>query len=297
MLYDLAALTAAFSIAFSNLLSPAAIRHLGPVVFNCWRLGAALLALLILVAVQGGWKLPSNGQLLALVISGAIGIVIGDSCIYAAIARLGPRRSAVLYTAWAPFAALLGYIILGETLSRTKIFGIGLVVTGILLAIRYRDCKSSGASEETQGSVIVGVLFAVLSGICAASAVLIARPVVANGVDPAAAATIRAAAGLIGLLILSRIPGFKGVRPITASIAVRSAASGLLGMGAGMTLVLFALSERPVGVVSALSSTTPVLILPLLWLINGMRPAFAAWIGAAIAVAGVSLISGAYQAF
>ena len=292
MLYDLAALAAAFSIALSNLISPAAIRHLGPVVFNCWRLGAALLALLMLVALQGDWKLPSNGQLSALVVSGVIGIVIGDSCIYAAIARLGPRQSAVLYTTWAPFAALLGYVILGETLSPTKILGIGLVAIGIMLAITYRDRKSSGVLEEIQGSATAGVLFGVLSGICAAGAVLIARPVVADGIDPATAAAIRAATGLIGLLILSRMPGFRGRGRITAGIALRSAASGLLGMGAGMTLVLFALSARPVGVVSTLSSMTPVLILPLVWLASGTRPAAAAWIGAAIAVAGVSAISG-----
>jgi hypothetical protein len=47
-----------------------------------------------------------------------------------------------------------------------------------------------------------------------------------------------------------------------------------------MVLVLFALSMRPVGVVSTLSTTTPVLILPLLWLVHGVRPA--PWRGLAL---------------
>jgi drug/metabolite transporter (DMT)-like permease len=294
MLYDLAALTAAFSVALSNLISPAAIRRLGPVVFNCWRLAAAFFALLALLALRDAWKLPSSAHLLALVISGAIGIVIGDSFIYAAMGRLGPRRTAVLYTTWAPFAALLGYFALGETLSSTKIIGIALVVTGISPAIAGRDAKSAGELEEIRGSLGVGMLFGLLGGLCAAGAVLLARPVMADGVDPAAAATIRAAAGLVGLLFVSRIPAFGSHGRIDASIALRSASSGLLGMGAGMTLVLFALSVRPVGVVSTLSSTTPVLILPLLWLVSGARPAPIAWAGAAIAVAGVSAISSGY---
>ena len=50
-------------------------------------------------------------------------------------------------------------------------------------------------------------------------------------------------------------------------------------------------SMRPVGVVSTLSSMTPVLILPLLWLVHGDRPAPLAWIGALVAVMGVSAIS------
>src|SRR3954452_8085741 len=74
MLYDLAALAAAVSIAFSNLIAPQAIRHLGPVVFNCWRLAAALLALLGLIAVRGGWSWPSSGELLALAASSMLGI-------------------------------------------------------------------------------------------------------------------------------------------------------------------------------------------------------------------------------
>ncbi|HEU0145390.1 MAG TPA: EamA family transporter, partial [Bradyrhizobium sp.] len=100
MLYDLAALAAAVSIAFSNLIAPQPIRHLGPVVFNCWRLAAVLLALLGLVAVRGGWSWPSSGELLALAASSMLGIVTADSCFYAAIARLGPRRTSVIYTSW-----------------------------------------------------------------------------------------------------------------------------------------------------------------------------------------------------
>jgi drug/metabolite transporter (DMT)-like permease len=291
MLYDLAALTAAFSVAVSNLISPSAIRHLGPIVFNCWRLGAALFALVALVTLRGGWNLPSKVHLLALVTSSTIGIVVGDSCIYAAMGRLGPRRTAVIYTTWAPFAALFGYFILGETLSLTKTIGIGLVIFGISLAITYRETQSSGTLEEIRGSLGAGILFGLLGSICAAGAVLIARPVMADGVDPAVAAAIRATVGLVGLLFLSQIPGFKAPYRINAAIALRSAASGLLGMGAGMTLVLFALSTRPIGVVSTLSSMTPVLILPLLWLVSGVRPASGAWIGAAVAVAGVAAIS------
>jgi hypothetical protein len=76
----------------------------------------------------------------------------------------------------------------------------------------------------------------------------------AAGVDLATAAAIRVTAGLVGLLAVSQIPGFRGRGRINGPIALRSAASGQLGMGAGMTLVLVALSMRPVAVVSTLSS-------------------------------------------
>jgi drug/metabolite transporter (DMT)-like permease len=293
MLYDLAAVAAAVSIAFSNLVAPQAIRHLGPVVFNCWRLGAAFIALLGLVAIRGAWSWPPAGQLLALAVSSVLGIITADSCFYAAMARLGPRRTSVLYTSWAAFAALLGYLILGETLSLVKIAGIACVIGGVSLAILFRS-GSSTAEEETHGSLPAGVLFGLLSALCAAGAVLIARPVMAQGLDPAMATVIRAAVALPGLLLLSRLPGFRAQKAVTPEIALRSAASGLLGMGIGMTLVLFALSGRPVGIVSTLSSTTPVAILPLLWATSGVRPAPAAWLGAACAVIGAAAIASGY---
>ena len=292
MLYDLAAVAAAVSIAFSNLIAPPAVRHLGPVVFNGWRLAAALLALLGLVAVRGAWSWPPAGQMLALASSSLLGIVIADSCFYAAIARLGPRRTSVIYTSWAAFAALLGYLILGETLSPVKVAGIACVVGGVWLAILFRGGKP--ASEETQGSLPAGIVFGLLSALCAAAAVLIARPVMAQGLDPAMATIIRASVALPGLVALSRLPGFRAPAPASAPIALRSAASGLLGMGVGMTLVLFALSGQTVGIVSTLSSTTPVAILPLLWATTGERPAQAAWLGAACAVLGAAAIASGY---
>ena len=137
-------------------------------------------------------------------------------------------------------------------------------------------------------------MFGLLSALSAAVAVLIARPVMASGVDAATATVIRATVGLAGLIAMSRLPGFRAPAPVSTAIVRRSAASGILGMGVGMTLVLFALSGQPVGVVSTLSSTTSVVILPMLWWTSGVRPAAAAWIGAVFAVIGVAAIASGY---
>ena len=61
-------------------------------------------------------------------------------------------------------------------------------------------------------------------------------------------------------------------------------------MALGVTLLLFALSGGKVGIVSILSATTPALLLPLLWIRTGERPAAGAWIGAALVVIGSALI-------
>jgi drug/metabolite transporter (DMT)-like permease len=205
--------------------------------------------------------------------------------------RLGPRRAAVLYATNAPFAAVLGFLVLGEELATVKLIGIVLVVVGVWIAVAYRETGPAGHWEEVRGRLGAGIAFGLTGGLSAALAALIARPVMAAGVDPAVAASVRAAVGLHGLIVLACACPLRAHRPVTGHMLALAALSGLLGMAAGMTLVLFALSMRPTGIVTTLASTTPVLLLPLLWLINGKKPAPQAWLGAALAVGGVAVLS------
>ncbi|GLH78163.1 membrane protein [Bradyrhizobium sp. SSBR45G] len=289
MFSDLAALAAAFSIAVSNIIAPSAVRQLGPVVFNAIRLGAALLTVLVVVTLRGGWAWPSDHQILMLAASSLLGVVIADSCFYAALARLGPRFTAIVYASWSAFAAVLGYLLLGETLSAVKMLGVGCIVGGVWVAILFR--QPGAMAQETHGSLRTGLVFGLAAALFAAAAVLMARPVMAAGLDPALATSIRAVFGLAALIAASFMPGARRSFPLDRWVVMRSALSGVLGMGVGMTLVLFALGNRPAGIVSSLSSTTPVMILPLLWWQTGLRPAPTAWLGAGLAVAGVVAIT------
>ncbi len=58
-----------------------------------------------------------------------------------------------------------------------------------------------------------------------------------------------------------------------------------------MSLLMAALAHGNVGIVSTLSSMTPVVILPMVWLRSGRPPSLNAWLGAGLAVVGTALIS------
>jgi drug/metabolite transporter (DMT)-like permease len=58
----------------------------------------------------------------------------------------------------------------------------------------------------------------------------------------------------------------------------------------GMTLFLYALQGSQTGIIATLSATSPVIILPLLWLRTGQRPSGLSWAGAAMAIGGLALI-------
>jgi drug/metabolite transporter (DMT)-like permease len=69
--------------------------------------------------------------------------------------------------------------------------------------------------------------------------------------------------------------------------------NGFLAMAMGMTLILVALRQGDVGMVAILSSTTPVILLPLLWWHSGQRPSLTAWAGALLATLGTTMVLGA----
>jgi drug/metabolite transporter (DMT)-like permease len=112
----------------------------------------------------------------------------------------------------------------------------------------------------------------------------------AAGTDAPAAACVRIAIALIALSGLAATPRFRALAIPTIRMLAAASLAGALGMGGGMTLLLFALSAGSVGVVTTLASTTPIMLLPLLWLVSGVRPDWRAWAGAILAAGGVLVI-------
>ena len=292
-IHELAALVAAASWALTGIVSIAPSRTLGAMGFVRLRMAIVFVGLAIAATVLDGWRSLASPMLLPILASGAVGIFVGDTALFATMNRLGPRATGLLFAMNAPIAALLGWIVLGESLGETALVGIALAVAGVLLAVAYGRRSGDGANwlETVRGPLWVGIAFGLLAASAQALGTLLARPVMAAGADPIAVSAVRcaiAAAALQALAFAS--PAARLAAPLTPRLVGLVALSGFLAMGVGMTLLLFALEGGEVGIVSTLSATTPVMILPLLWYVGGRSPAPAAWMGAALTVAGAALI-------
>lgn len=292
-IYELAAVGAATCWALTGLLSAGPAGYLGALAFNRTRQLFVAFLLGLYVLASGTWRELQPEVLWPLLLSGFIGIFVGDTLLFTCLNRLGPRRSGILFALNAPVAALLGWSVLGERLSGTAVAGIGLTLCGVLLAILFGKRRDQQHEWETvKGPLWLGVLVGLLAALSQATGSLIARPVMATRIDPLAASMLRTAVAALCLTALTQLP-MKAVKPkgpLTRSLFVQTAATGIIALAFGMTLLLFALSGGKVGIVSTLSATTPVIILPMLWLKTRTVPAPGAWAGAALVVVGMALI-------
>lgn len=295
--YDLMALGAAVCWASGSVLAVAPLRHLGAFAFTRWRmLLVALLmwAITLLAAPLGGWQsLPRDAWGL-MALSGLIGIFIGDTALFGAMNRLGPRRSGVLFATHAVFSAGLGYWLLGERMGLQAALGGLLTVAGVMAAILLgRRREDDHAWEADHGPVFMGVVLGLLAALCQAVASLIVKPVMANpAVDPIAASAVRVsvATALHFVLLWGGFAPARAHTRATLGVLAQTGINGFISMGLGMTLVLMALRHGDVGTVALLSSVSPVVLLPLLWLRLGRAPAPGAWLGAGLTVVGTALI-------
>ncbi|MEJ2177212.1 MAG: DMT family transporter [Gammaproteobacteria bacterium] len=292
MPYEFAALGAAFSWVFASLLAADSSREIGGVAFNRIRVSAGFVMLLMITLLSGELLLVSMTWYPLLVLSGLAGLAIGDTALFAAFKRLGPRRAQILYACNAPIAVVLGMVFLGESPSIGQIAGIVSVFSGVVIAIIWgKRASQLHRWEQIQGAIWIGVGLGLVSALGQALGSLLVKPALDAGVDPMAASTVRIGAATI-LLIAMRQFGLS--EPAVSSIASRhvfyASMNALLAIVVGVSLLLWAFAHGDVGIGSILASTTPVLILPWLWYRTGERPAAGAWIGALIAVLGTAAI-------
>jgi drug/metabolite transporter (DMT)-like permease len=291
VIYELAALAAAVLWACTAIISTGPAKALGAVHFNLFRMAMVFVGLLVVSLMTGGFDAVLWAQAGPLLLSGAIGIFLGDTLMFSGLRRLGPRRNQVIFATNAPLAAIIGWLWLGETFQWIGIAGVALVSMGVATAVFFgRRKDETHALESTDGRLLVGICLALGAALCQAVGIVVSRPAMEAGVDPIAASVLRVGIAVLGLFV-SYLIHHRALPSIPSRpLLVQTAISGLLGMGVGMTLVQYSLIGAKAGVVATLSSLSPVLILPVLWIIYRRRPALGAWVGAAIAVSGSALL-------
>ena len=254
---------------------------------------ACVVLLPVLIAIPW-WDQPQIWLLLLL--SGVVGIALGDSFYLAALRRLGTRR-ALTVEALAPLvAAISGLVWMGEAVSAATWAGASLVSASVLIVARQRPPEHTPAADRQGANQLLGIGLALLAVVCGVGGAALSRSMLLSAtVLPLQSAAVRLLGGLLALLpwltwrwqppwpkTRQAGPQPQQQRALTVITAT------VLGTNLGILLQQTALQQLPLAVAITLLSTAPVMAL-LVAKSEGDKPQVAGLTASLLAVGGVAL--------
>jgi drug/metabolite transporter (DMT)-like permease len=241
--------------------------------------------------VRGAW-LPLDASLHAwswLALSGIAGFLVGDLCLFRAYVVLGPRLSSLIMSLAPPLTVLFGGWILDEHLGEIALLGMSLTVAGVAWAILDRRGSVRGLRPARP---LAGILLAFGGAIGQAGGLVLSKLGMGQ-YHPLPATQIRVLAGIVGfsaVFFLWRWWPRVG-RGLCDGPALRATALGsVFGPFLGVTLSLAAVQATHAGVAASIMATTPIIIIPMVWVARGERVGWSGLVGTVLAVAGVALL-------
>lgn len=266
-------------------------KKIGSLQLNIIRLVIGMAFLSIFTLITRGMLLPLDASFNTwkyLILSGIIGLVLGDLLLLEAFVRVGARISMLIFASVPPMSALLAYIILKETMTPRQIIGMVITLIGIATVIIVKgDSKKLKLSHP-----IAGILFA-FGGALGQSLGYIISKFGLEDYNPFAATQIRILAAIVGFIIIFTIRGkwnlvFSAFKEKKAMFNLTI--GSFFGPFLGISLSLLSIQYTNPGVASTLMSITPIILIPVAIFIRKEKVYLKEFIGALIAVSGVALI-------
>ncbi len=295
---ELAALMTAMFWTVTALMFEAASKRIGSLAVNLLRLIVGFCFLCIFTYFYRGHALPVDADLqtwLWLILSGLVGFVFGDLCLFQAFVVIGARISMLIMALAPPITALISWIVLGETMTTWNFTGMVVTITGIAIVVLTRD-----GEEDTRGIFgrlrfnfpVWGLLLA-FGGAVGQAAGLVLSKYGMKDFDPFASSQIRVMAGIVGFSVIVTL--MKQWREVSKATRLRKpmlqlSTGAFFGPFLGVSFSLLAVQHANMGVASTLMAIVPVLIIAPSAIFNKERVTAREILGAIVAVIGVGLL-------
>ena len=272
-------LVVAFSWTITALCSEVASKRLGALQLNVIRMLLSLCLLGGTLWIFTGSPIPQYTNVetwIWLLLSGLVGYVFGDYCLFNSYILIGSRFGQLFMTLAPPTAAFASWILLGERLHLQAWIGMVVTLTGIGMSVLSKGSKESHHKVALK-LPLKGVLFGIGAGVGQGLGLVLSKlgmnyyeaevPAGMDAVDdllPFASTFIRAIAGSLGFLCIMAwqkefytLPiALKDGKGMKAAIGAT-----LTGPFIGVSLSLMAVQYTEAGIASTLMALTPVLII------------------------------------
>ena len=280
---EIAGLSAALLWALASLMYQQLGDLLKPIMLNLLKGIIAVVALGLSLVILQEWSFDSfETALWLLVISGLVGISLGDTFFFMALNRIGARQMLLLETLSPVMAALIGVLFFAIILSGQQWLGMLITLAGIAWVI-------SGESSKRGWQLNVGLLYGAAASLCQAIGAVLSH-VALNSMEISALASafirmLVATGLLLPVLVLTkeRLPKLS-IKHLKLLIP-----AALIGTFLCLWLQQIALKYTEPAIAQTLLALSPICVLPLVAML-GEKPTLRAIGGAIIAVFGVSLL-------
>lgn len=288
----MAALSAALLWAVASVVYGRLGQVIKPLQLNLLKGIIAIALLTITICLRGEFVANiAPIPLCLLLLSGVIGIGLGDLAFLAAINSFGARRTLLMGTLAPPMTAIIAQIFLAERLNISAWYGCGLTVLGVAWVVTEKRANVSDISSTQLGQ---GIGFGLLAAITNAIGAVLSRAALADSsIAPLWASLFRLIAAVLILLPLTWL-SWGGGRVIFSewrSPRVLSAAffAAFCGTYLGIWLQQTAIKFTQAGVALTLLQTSPLFVMPLA-ICMGEKISIRAIAGVGIAIAGIALL-------
>jgi drug/metabolite transporter (DMT)-like permease len=283
---ELASLAAAACWAVGLTLFRRDVRAIGARQVNFFKGLVGTSMMLLCLAFTGFGEIGAYEQWM-LVLSGFVGLALGDSLLFVALGQLGPHKASLLLSLGPVLTAAGGWA-LGEVLSLQEVLGIACAVAGIGLVAYYRPV--GGPEPEANAR---GVLFGVAAAACQATGVLLAKQGLPEGVAAFPATALRLAAATAALAVVAfagRRLGPDLKQLIRPGPVRRLIPAAFIGTFLGLWLMQIGIKYTDSAVANALHSTTPLFTIPITVFVLKEKLGPAVVAGSVLGVGGVVLL-------
>jgi drug/metabolite transporter (DMT)-like permease len=251
----------------------------------------ASILLISIIAISGISLTLTFNQISNLVISGILGLVLGDSFLFKSFQLIGARLGIIIMAAVPVLSAILAYFFLNERISYLGMFGMALTIAGILIVVLERKVTNENKIPLSK----IGILFGFLGALGQASGLIFAKHAFQGGeLNGFAASFIRLfSASIIILPVATTFRRYKNPFSIYSkdSYSAKVILIGtIFGPVLGITGSLIAIEYAKVGIASTLMATMPIIMLPISRFYFKEKLDWKAIIGAFVAVIGAAII-------
>ena len=321
---ELISLGVAISWTATALFADVASHRMGSLTVNVVRMALSLLflALTLWLTIGVPYPLFADGQTwLWLCLSGFVGYVLGDYCLFQSYVIMGSRFGQLFMTLASPSAAITAWLLLGEQMTLMALIGMVVTLTGIGMSVLSKGSDDAN-HRLTLKLPLQGVLMGIGAGMGQGVGLVLSKvgmvhyesaihaagitdiasyvspdallPLSLGFVMPFASTMIRATIGMAGFSLARFVFTRNGSELFIKGICDKKGlycalGAAVFGPFVGVSLSLMATLYTSAGIAQTIMAMTPVFILLPSYLLFHQHITRLEIVGAIISVIGVSL--------